>query len=225
MPKKVKLVDYLAEDELKQKYRTCRDRVESRRWHLLWKISQSWTIKDSAAAVGISYEYAREIVRKYNVEGIKSVANKRRKVKAQGRPALLNSEQLVELATALKTRPSDGGIWTGSKVARWIEQETGKNKVWNQRGWDYLKKCNYSWKIPRPKHRKADPIEQQKFKQRLPQLIQQLKQKYHHSSVQLWFMDEHRVGLKPIIRRTWTLINWGKTQSNSSTSLRMALCL
>ena len=83
MPKQIRLADYLTEDELKQKYRFCRDRVESRRWHLLWKISQSWTIKDSAAAVGISYEYAREIVRKYNVEGIKSVENKRRKVKVQ----------------------------------------------------------------------------------------------------------------------------------------------
>lgn len=80
MPKKVKLVDYLTEDELRQKYRYCRDRVESRRWHLLWKISQSWTIKDSAAAVGISYEYAREIVRKYNAEGTTSVLNKRVKV-------------------------------------------------------------------------------------------------------------------------------------------------
>ncbi len=88
MPKQVKLADYLTEDELKQKYRLACDRIESRRWHLLWKISQSWTIKDSAAAVGISYEYAREIVRKYNAEGIETVQNKRVKVGVKGRPAL-----------------------------------------------------------------------------------------------------------------------------------------
>ena len=27
-----------------------------------------------------------------------------------------------------------------SKVARWIEQVTGRKRVWNQRGWDYLKR-------------------------------------------------------------------------------------
>ncbi|WP_353735217.1 winged helix-turn-helix domain-containing protein [Okeania sp. SIO2C2] len=30
-------------------------------------------------------------------------------------------------------------------------------KVWNQRRWDYLKKLNYSWQRPRPKHRKGNP--------------------------------------------------------------------
>ena len=45
------------------------------------------------------------------------------------------------MAQAIELKPSDGGIWTGVKVARWIEQETGIEKVWNQRGWDYLKKC------------------------------------------------------------------------------------
>ena len=49
------------------------------------------------------------------------------------------------LALALEAKPKDGGIWTGPKVARWIEQETGREKVWNQRGWDYLKKHEYSW--------------------------------------------------------------------------------
>ncbi|MDC0835049.1 winged helix-turn-helix domain-containing protein [Geitlerinema sp. CS-897] len=28
-------------------------------------------------------------------------------------------------------------------------------KVWKQRGWDYLKKCGYSWQRPRPKHKKG----------------------------------------------------------------------
>jgi hypothetical protein len=26
-------------------------------------------------------------------------------------------------------RPADGGIWTGTKVARWIEKENGVEKV------------------------------------------------------------------------------------------------
>lgn len=77
------------------------------------------------------------------------------KVGVKGRPALLNSEQLEKLAATLKQRPSDGGIWTGAKVARWIEQETGKSKVWNQRGWDYLKKCNKSMEDTKTKTPKS----------------------------------------------------------------------
>ena len=70
-----------------------------------------------------------------------------------GTQLLLSEKQREKLAQALKLPPSDGGIWTGLKVARWIDKETGIEKVWNQRGWDYLKKCNYSWQRPRPKHR------------------------------------------------------------------------
>jgi hypothetical protein len=44
-------------------------------------------------------------------------------------------------------------------LARWIEKETGREKVWNQRGWDYLKKSRYSCQKPRAKHKKGDSVE------------------------------------------------------------------
>ncbi len=206
MPKKVRLVSHLSSFKLKEKYLKSLDPVESRRWHLLWKISLGWTIKSSALAVGLSYGYAREIVRKYNPQGIESVTNQKKKVERKGRPTLLNQEQFQELAQVLTSRPSDGGIWTGPKVARWIETKTKKKKVANQRGWDYLKKSNYSWKLPRRRHFLAEAEKQEQFKQKLPQTISALQQKYPSTSIELWFMDEHRVGLKPIIRKTWTKI-------------------
>ena len=39
----------------------------------MWKISLGWTIQNSAVAVGISYDYAQEIVKKYNNLGDKAV--------------------------------------------------------------------------------------------------------------------------------------------------------
>jgi molybdenum-dependent DNA-binding transcriptional regulator ModE len=42
--------------------------VEGRRWHLLWKVSLGWSLKNSALAVGINYDYARKIVKRYNNE-------------------------------------------------------------------------------------------------------------------------------------------------------------
>jgi transposase len=77
---------------------------------------------------------------------------------------LLNAEQLEQLRSSLKQPPPDKGLWTGPKVADWIAKKTGREKVWPQRGWDYLKKCRYSSQRPRPHHTKADPVAQQEFK-------------------------------------------------------------
>ena len=94
----------------------------------------------------------------------------------------------------LESFPSDGGIWTGPKVARGIEQETGRKKVWNQRGWDYLKKCEYSWQKPRSTHRKGDKLEQEIFKANLPLKVKELEKEYPKTEIELWFLGARREG-------------------------------
>lgn len=208
MPRKAYLANYHSSDELKQKYIKSQESVEARRWHLLWKISLGWTIKNSAIAVGINYDYGKEIVRKYNTSGEKGVVNLKKSPHKHtgGKRSLLTEKQLEKLAAKLQSEPSDGGIWTGTKVARWLEQETGVEKVWNQRGWDYLKKLKYSWQSPRAKHHKADKSAQDTFKQNLPLKVFELRKKYPEAQIDVWFFDEHRVGLKPIIRKVWARI-------------------
>jgi transposase len=205
MPKKAYLATHFSSIELKYKYRISQDPVEIRRWHLLWKISLGWTIKNAAIAVGLDYQYSFKILKKYNELGEEGVINLKKKSveHPRGKEPLLNEKQCQKLTAQLKKRPPDGGIWTGPKVARWIEKETGIERVWNQRGWDYLKKSKYSWQKPRPKHRKGDPIEQEKFKNNLSLKVQQLREKFPNKKVEIWFFDEHRVGLKPIIRKIW----------------------
>ncbi|MEP0883703.1 hypothetical protein NDI49_19295 [Trichocoleus sp. ST-U3] len=61
MPKKAHLANHYSSEELKQKYLKSQEAVESRRWHLLWKISVGWTIKNSAIAVGINYDYPSSV--------------------------------------------------------------------------------------------------------------------------------------------------------------------
>lgn len=208
MPKQAYLASHFSADELKQKYRTCQEQVEARRWHLLWKIAVGWTIKNSALAVGLDYQYAKKIVKRYNEQGAEGVKNQKKEAKEhrRGKAPLLNEKQLVNLTEDLKKRPSDGGIWTGPKVARWIEKETGVAKIWNQRGWDYLKKCKYSWQKPRPKHKKGNLIEQEEFKKNLPLKVKERQEKHPTANLEVWFFDEHRVGLKPIIKKVWSLL-------------------
>jgi transposase len=190
---------HYSSDELKQKSIKSQDPVESRRWHLLWKISLKWSIKNSAIAIGMNYEYAKEIVKKYNSlgsEGVKNQKNKQRQ-KSGGKKSLLTKEQLQKLSKELEARPPDGGIWTGPKVAGWIEQETGRKKVWNQRGWDYLKKFRYSWQSPRPQNQKGGKLEPEIFKTNFPSKVKKLEKKYPEAEIDVWFFDEHRIGLKP----------------------------
>ena len=159
MSRTAKLANHFNTNELYQKYRKSSNSVEAKRWHLLWKISLGWNIKQSAMMVGIHYQYALKIVKKYNQFGPETVLKKRVQPQPRehkgGKKPLLNEQQIEKLSQALEDKPLDGGIWTGPKVARWIEKQTGKEKVWNQRGWEYLKKLGYSCQRPRPQHKKG----------------------------------------------------------------------
>jgi hypothetical protein len=178
MVKKAHLQPYLTSPELKTRYLCTLDRVESRRWHLLWLVSKSWTIQQASQAVGLNYDYAKDIVKAYNQQGEKAIANRRCQRTDLPSHALLNREQLEELRSSLKQPPVDKGIWTGPKVAEWIAKKTGREKVWTQRGWDYLKKCRYSPQRPRPSHVKADPEAQQEFKKNCTEKLENCKENF-----------------------------------------------
>ena len=164
LTKKAQLVPHLSSQKLKDNYLSTTDRVESRRWHLVWLISEKWTIKEAAIAVGMNYDYAKDIVKAYNQQGHLGIKNGYKRNKERPSHALLNSQQLERLRESLKSPPLDKGLWSGPKVAKWIEKETGNSKVWAQRGWDYLKTCRYSLQTPRPRHKKGDKEEQEAFK-------------------------------------------------------------
>ena len=61
MPRQAQLAKHLSAEELKEKYEHGHDRVERRRYHLLWLVSQKWTIKKASEALGISYAYGQKI--------------------------------------------------------------------------------------------------------------------------------------------------------------------
>ena len=79
MPKKAYLAEHLSSEELKDRYRSSQDSVETRRWHLLGQISLGWTIKNAAVAVGLDYQYSFRILKKYNELGEEGVKNLKKK--------------------------------------------------------------------------------------------------------------------------------------------------
>ncbi|MEG3958149.1 helix-turn-helix domain-containing protein [Microcoleus sp. herbarium2] len=130
MPKKAYLSAHFQPSELKHKYLTSKGPVEARRWGLIWKVALGWTIKNRAIALEINYQYAKKIVKKSNELGAEEITNRQQKTLAhrQGKLSLLNPEQWQKSIAALRQKPADVGIWAVSKVAKWIEKETQRQK-------------------------------------------------------------------------------------------------
>ena len=75
-----------------------------------------------------------------------------------GRPPLLTPAQQRELLRIVhEERPSDGGLWTGPKISRWIQQQTGEKLPAKGTGWNYLVRLGLSIQRPRPKHVQSAP--------------------------------------------------------------------
>ncbi|MBK4723166.1 winged helix-turn-helix domain-containing protein, partial [Azospirillum sp. YIM DDC1] len=98
--------------------------------------------------------------------------------------------------------PPDRGLWTGRSVAQWIAGMLGR-LVSPRRGTDYLGRLGFTRQVPRPRHAEADALAQEVFKARFRRRVQALQQENPDTPLEVWAMDEHRVGLKPVLRRVW----------------------
>jgi transposase len=152
------LVAHLSTAELGQRYRAARQPIERSHLQIVWLLRQGRSEREVAAVTGYGRRWIAEIVRRYNAEGANGLGDQR--ARNTGARPLLGREDEAALRDALAEPPSDGGLWTGPKVAAWMTRRLGR-KVWPQRGWDYLKKLEPSLQVPRPKHAKAARAEEQ----------------------------------------------------------------
>jgi|SoiMethySBSTD1v2_1073268.scaffolds.fasta_scaffold348312_3 transposase len=157
--KRLELEAHLSGEELSTRYRRCHDAKEARRWHVLWLIATGSTPQQAADLVGFDSTWVRRLIRRYNHSGPDSMIDQHR-LHSGGPAPRLNAAQSDALAQALEHAPDDGGLWTGPKVAAWIERVTGQ-KTYAQLGWVYLRQLGFTLKVPRRKHVKAASQEQQ----------------------------------------------------------------
>jgi transposase len=146
-------------------YRKASDPVLRTHLLMVWRMSLGDPLGAVAGMVGYSEKWTREIARRYESEGVQGLGDRRHGNPGAGERALLDEEGRAELRAALQGPPPGGGMWSGPKVARWIEARTGLEKVHVQRGWEYLRKARYSPQVPRPPNAKgADAPEREAFK-------------------------------------------------------------
>jgi transposase len=165
MNKPIEVKAHLSIETIQMRYRKAKDPVERSHWQIVWLLAQGKTTKEIALVTGYCPTWIRTLAHRYNEEGPQGLGDRRR-----GNPGgtfILSPAQQAQLQQALDEPPADGGLWTGPKVANWIESQTGR-KVHPQRGWEYLKRLNSSKRVLRPRHTKADPAIQEAFKKPFP---------------------------------------------------------
>src|SRR3712207_6242386 len=151
-------------------YRKASDPVLRTHLLMVWRMSVGDSVGEVARMVGYSQKWTREIARRYEEqEGVEGLGDRRHGNPGAKERALLDEEGQAELREAvLKGSPPGGGMWSGPKVARWIEQESGLEKVHAQRGWEYLRKVGHSPQVPRPSNAQgANSAEREAFKKSL----------------------------------------------------------
>ena len=159
---------HLSVEELQERARARKgvDPKETRRWQALWLFAQEHSAVQVSAATGLSVSWLAEIKRRYNAQGVAGVADGHRQ-RPGGPRHLLSPAQREELACAIEAPvPASlgGGLWSGRKVARWVQAQTG-HAIRPQQGCVYLRQLGFGLRVPRPRHRKAaSPEAQAAFK-------------------------------------------------------------
>ena len=159
-------------EELKKRYRKAVEPKEQSHYQIIWLLSSGKTTQEVAETTGYSRSWIYELVWGYNRLGAESLGDKRKQ--NPGNKPLLNDQQQALLWQALQSPPSDGGLWTGVKVAAWMSELLDRF-IAPQRGWEYLRGLEYVRRRPRPAHVESDPKEQQQWKKnwrRPPQLLE-----------------------------------------------------
>src|SRR3954468_3336780 len=144
--------------ELGHPSRAARPPVERSHLQIARLLSRGRGEREVARVTGYGRRWVAEIARRYGEGGPDGLGDRRRG-NAGARP-LLGAEDEAALWVALAAPPSDGGLWTGPKVAAWMGARLGR-EVWPPRGWGYPGKLGHSPQVPRPRHAKAAGAEEQ----------------------------------------------------------------
>lgn len=148
---RIPFVRHRTANQIRAKYRACRNPVEKVRWHAIWLLARTdppRTPAQVAGLVGLSGVTVRAVLRRRNARGPGGLADGRR---GNGAEPRLTPRRRDALYAALQKRPPDGGVWTGRKVARYARDRWGVS-VGPVTGWRWLRDLGFTLQVPRPSH-------------------------------------------------------------------------
>jgi transposase len=162
MSRRIELRPHLSTAELYERYRACRHPNEKTRWRALYLISRGTLASEAARRVGRTSGWVTQLTQRYNERGAEAVPDRRGEARP-GPPPLVDAVA-SELDAALRSAAPDGGLWAAPKVARRIEERTGR-AVHETTAWRAMRRLGFTLQVPRPHHaRSASEREQSRFK-------------------------------------------------------------
>jgi hypothetical protein len=197
-----RIVDHLPIAELEARYRAARDVTEARHYQAIWLLAQGRTVLEVGEVMAFAPRWVEELAARYNAHGPEALGDQRRR---NGRAAsLLREEVLAALAERLRTPPEDGGLWIGPKVAAWMARQLGLERVHPQRGWEALKRIDWSLSgAATAASAGGNARAEGGLPGGLDADVAAARAAHPDRPIEVWAEDEHRLGLKPIRRRVW----------------------
>lgn len=154
-----RVVDHLSVAELEARYEGCEDVASSRHFQTIFLLAKGLSTREVAEITSFGQRWIEQLLERYNAFGPASLGDQRRD--NRGVATVLKPEVLERLRVRLSEPPPDGGLWTSAKVARWMADELGLEKLAAQRRWEALKAIGWSIQKPRPRNPKAAIAEEQ----------------------------------------------------------------
>src|SRR3954454_2122743 len=194
-----RVAGHLSVEDLEAGFRSARDPTAVRHVQVIWLLARGHTIADVAAVTSFVPRWIEQLLARYNAHGPEALGDLRRR--NGGVPSVLHPALLERLRARLEAPPPDGGLWSSRKVAAWMAGELGLAEVLPQRGWEALKAIGWSVQKPRPPPRLGHAGGAHGVQKKLEQAVAEARAQPPDKPIEVWATDEHRIGLKPIIRR------------------------
>jgi transposase len=160
VPRRLAVAPHLDPDELRARARAA-PAADRLRWLAVRLVAEGRPATEVGPLTGLSPEWVRALVRRYNAGGPGALADGR--LGNAGGAPLLDAGQREELRAALAGPAPGGGLWTCRGVAAWIAERVGR-PVAEARGWEWMVRLGFSPQRPRPREARADPGAQAAFK-------------------------------------------------------------
>ena len=200
MGSKVHLVHHLDEEELYRLSREEKDGTQRSHLQIIWLLTSGRCAKFVSEVTGSSQRWISEVIGRYNEAGVEGLGDLRR-FNPGARPRL-DVARRERLRAALEDPPPDRGLWTARTGAQWIAGMLGR-LVSARTALNYLHRLTFTQQVPRPCHVAADPAAHEAFKAQFRARMQRLVHEDPERALEVWAFDEHRAGLKPVIRKVW----------------------
>ena len=153
-------------EEIATHERSATDATARTHWQVIRLIGQGYTSQEVAAICGFTAAWVRELVRRYNAKGIAAIGDQRQHNQSGQDRRLLSAQQESTLRARVEADFALEKYWSGADLAREMSRIL-QRPIHRTRGWELLKRWEMKQLVPRPRHAKADPEKQERFKKNI----------------------------------------------------------